>query len=107
MDNNSPYGATDPAAAQDGERGLMGALAGGAAGRFGGKKAGHGLIGTLAGAFIGSKLEDKLKYGKKNDQHSQSGYSSHGSSSYGQGGYGQQGYGRGSSHTYYSGNGKY
>jgi len=46
----------------------MGAIGGGAAGYFGGKKmGGHTIIGTLAGAFAGSKLEDKFKknkYGK-------------------------------------------
>jgi hypothetical protein len=58
------YGPTDPNA-QDGERGLMGALAGGAAGYYGGKKAGgHTILGTLAGAFAGHKLEDARK--KKN-----------------------------------------
>lgn len=55
------YGATDPAAAQEGDRGLMGAVAGGLGGHYMGGKAGHGIIGTLAGAFMGSKLEDKYK----------------------------------------------
>lgn len=39
----------------------MGALGGGAAGYFGGKQAGHGILGALGGAFFGSKLEDKYK----------------------------------------------
>jgi hypothetical protein len=40
----------------------MGALAGGAAGAYGGHKMGHhGVIGGLAGAFVGHKLEDKYK----------------------------------------------
>jgi len=39
----------------------MGAMAGGAAGFYGGHKMGHGVIGTLAGAFLGSKAEDALK----------------------------------------------
>lgn len=44
----------------------MGALGGGAAGYFGGKKlAGHGIIGALAGAVMGSKLEDKHKKKKQ------------------------------------------
>jgi outer membrane lipoprotein SlyB len=43
----------------------MGALGGGAAGYFGGNKmGGHGIMGALAGAVLGSKLEDKHK-GKK------------------------------------------
>jgi len=44
----------------------MGALGGGAAGYFGGNKAGgHGLLGAVAGAFFGHKLEDKFKDSKK------------------------------------------
>jgi outer membrane lipoprotein SlyB len=40
----------------------MGALGGGAAGYFGGKKlGGHSIIGALTGAVLGSKLEDKHK----------------------------------------------
>jgi outer membrane lipoprotein SlyB len=39
-------------------------MAGGAAGYYGGNKAGHGILGALAGAFAGSKLEDKFKEGK-------------------------------------------
>ncbi|KPM43225.1 hypothetical protein AK830_g3372 [Neonectria ditissima] len=50
----------------DGERGLMGALAGGAAGAYGGHalggKTGHsktsGVVGALVGAFAGHKLQD-------------------------------------------------
>ncbi|TID19069.1 putative glutamine-serine-proline rich [Venturia nashicola] len=45
----------------DEERGLMGALAGGAAGGFAGHKMDHGIIGTLGGAYAGHKLEDKYK----------------------------------------------
>ncbi|KAK7612065.1 hypothetical protein JOL62DRAFT_610960 [Phyllosticta paracitricarpa] len=55
------YGATDPNAAQEGDRGLLGAVGGGIAGHMGGKKYGHGLIGTVVGAVAGSKLEDKFK----------------------------------------------
>ncbi|KAF2800180.1 hypothetical protein K505DRAFT_331873 [Melanomma pulvis-pyrius CBS 109.77] len=56
------YGPTDPNAQAEGDRGLMGALGGGAAGYFGGNKmGGHGIIGALAGAVLGSKLEDKHK----------------------------------------------
>lgn len=62
------YGATDPNAQQEGDRGLMGALGGGAAGYFGGNKmGGHGIIGALAGAVLGSKLEDKHKKPKHNN----------------------------------------
>jgi hypothetical protein len=56
------YGATDPNAQAEGDRGLMGALGGGAAGYFGGNKmGGHGIMGAIAGAVLGSKLEDKAK----------------------------------------------
>jgi hypothetical protein len=40
----------------------MGALAGGAAGLYGGNKMGrHGILGTIAGAIVGSTLEDFAK----------------------------------------------
>jgi outer membrane lipoprotein SlyB len=53
----------------EGDRGLMGALGGGAAGYFGGNKmGGHGIIGAIAGAVLGSKLEDKKKDKKHNNQ---------------------------------------
>ncbi|KAF2705935.1 hypothetical protein K504DRAFT_505660 [Pleomassaria siparia CBS 279.74] len=59
------HGSTDPNAQAEGDRGLMGALGGGAAGYFGGNKmGGHGIIGALAGAVLGSKLEDKHKHNK-------------------------------------------
>jgi nucleoid-associated protein YgaU len=67
----SPYGSGprdqfNEGDGQDGERGFMGAVAGGAAGAFGGHKiggaTGHSksstLIGALAGAFSGHKLQD-------------------------------------------------
>jgi hypothetical protein len=51
-----------PTGVQQEDRGLMGALAGGAAGFIGGQKMGkHGILGALAGAFAGSKLEDFTK----------------------------------------------
>lgn len=47
----------------------MGALAGGVAGHFGGNKmGGHGIIGAIAGAVLGSKAEDKLKNKKHKQQ---------------------------------------
>jgi len=56
---------TDPAAQAEGDRGLMGALAGGAAGYYGGNKlGGHGFLGAITGAFAGHKLEEKHKHGK-------------------------------------------
>jgi outer membrane lipoprotein SlyB len=61
---------------QEGDRGLMGALGGGAAGYFGGNKmGGHGIIGAIAGAVLGSKTEDHFKKPKHNDQYG--GYNGH------------------------------
>ena len=64
-DPNNPMGNTrdpvDPNNPQEGERGFLGAVAGGVGGHFLGKNYGHGIIGTLAGAFLGSKAEDKFK----------------------------------------------
>ncbi|KAI2612085.1 carbohydrate-binding module family 50 protein [Hypoxylon fragiforme] len=54
--NNMPPGAVGPGG--DGDRGLMGGLAGAAVGAYGGHKMGHGIIGALGGAFAGHKLED-------------------------------------------------
>lgn len=62
------YGSTDPAQQAEGDRGLMGALAGGAAGAYGGNKfGGHKIIGGIIGAITGSKLEDKFKDGRHNN----------------------------------------
>lgn len=44
------------------ERGVLGALAGGAAGAYAGHKVGHGFIGAAGGAFAGHKLEDAWKH---------------------------------------------
>jgi len=64
-DPSNPYGyqrdPADPNNPQEGERGFMGAVAGGIGGHMFGSKHGHGLIGTLAGAFLGSKAEDRYK----------------------------------------------
>lgn len=57
----------DPSMAE-GERGLMGALAGGALGAYGGHKMGHGIIGGIGGAIAGSKLEDHYKDKKKEEK---------------------------------------
>jgi len=66
--------AIDPATGQplppgaEGDRGLMGALAGGAAGAYGGHKMGHGFIGGVGGAVAGSMLEDAYKKKNKKDK---------------------------------------
>lgn len=39
------------------DRGVMGALAGGAAGAFAGHKANHGFLGALGGAYAGHKMQ--------------------------------------------------
>jgi hypothetical protein len=56
-----PHGQVQPGNPEE-EKGVMGALAGGAAGAYGGHKLGHhGFLGGLAGAYMGHKLEDKYK----------------------------------------------
>ncbi|KAL4787050.1 CVNH domain-containing protein [Aspergillus varians] len=56
--------ATPGAEAQDpssNDRGVLGALAGGAAGAYGGHKVNHGVLGTIGGAITGSLAEDAIK----------------------------------------------
>merc|ERR1711939_711236 len=54
------YGNYDPNAPPmtEQDRGLLGAMAGGAGGAFLGHKAGHGFLGTIGGAIMGSIAED-------------------------------------------------
>jgi hypothetical protein len=47
------------------DRGLMGAVAGGALGAYGGHKVHHGFLGAVAGAITGSVAEDAYKKHKK------------------------------------------
>lgn len=56
-----PYQSRPPPNVDEGDRGIMGALAGGAAGAYGGHKMGHGFLGAVGGAFAGHKLEDAYK----------------------------------------------
>lgn len=74
-DPANPYGYTrdpaDPNNPQEGERGFMGAVAGGIGGGFLGHKAGHGIIGGLVGAFLGSKGEDAWKDHNKHNKPTQ------------------------------------
>ena len=77
-DPNQQYAGnpTDPNNAQEGDRGMMGAIGGGVAGYAGGSKlGGHGILGAIAGAIAGSKLEDAAKdhHKHKKDGYSQSG----------------------------------
>lgn len=75
--NTSYYNSAPNAGGAEADRGLMGAVAGGAAGAWGGHKAGHGVLGALGGAILGSLTEDyakKNKHGKRN-QHKPSGAS--------------------------------
>lgn len=55
------YDPNAPGGAQEGERGLLGAAAGAFGGHKLGKSGGHGLLGTVGGAIMGSILEDKFK----------------------------------------------
>ncbi|KAK6852939.1 hypothetical protein PG995_011490 [Apiospora arundinis] len=60
-------GAIPELASDDAERGLMGAMLGGATGAFAGHKVNHGFLGALGGAYAGHKLEDALKDQKKHN----------------------------------------
>jgi len=57
----------DPSAPPMGEsdRGLLGALGGGATGAWAGRKAGHGFLGLVGGAIAGSLAEDYAKKEKR------------------------------------------
>jgi hypothetical protein len=86
------HGQTNPndPNSQEGDRGLMGAIAGGIGGGILGGKANHGFLGTLAGAFAGSKAEDAWKDRRKsgeNQHHGQHHGGYGGSSGYGGGKY--------------------
>jgi len=78
--NNSYYNQSSAPVNADGttaDRGLLGAVTGGAAGAFAGHKArGHGVLGALGGAILGSLTEDYAKKGKKNKNKTHSGGSS-------------------------------
>lgn len=80
--NNGQPNAQGPEA----DRGLLGAAAGGAAGAFGGHKVGHGFLGAVGGAILGSLTEDfakgKGKHGKHNKRSDMSNASSGGLSSF-------------------------
>lgn len=66
----------------EGDRGILGALGGGAAGGFAGHKAGgHGFLGAVGGAIMGSLAEDYAKDRKHSHQ---------GGAGGSQGGYGGQ-----------------
>ncbi|KAL9109841.1 MAG: hypothetical protein Q9227_005544 [Pyrenula ochraceoflavens] len=72
---NAPYDPNAP----EGERGLGGALAGGAAGAFFGHKQGHGVLGTIGGAIMGSLAQDKFKdHGKHGKHHGKSSWGGYG-----------------------------
>ncbi|KAK0907090.1 hypothetical protein LTR91_006849 [Friedmanniomyces endolithicus] len=88
-DPGNPYGynrdPADPQNPQEGERGFLGGAAGLAGGAFLGNKAGHGILGALAGAFAGSKAEDAYKDHRQhnNQQQQQSQYGGYQDSQYG------------------------
>ena len=96
-DPNVPYDPNAP----EGERGIMGAIGGGLAGRYAGKQmGGHTILGMIGGAIAGSKLEDaaKDKWGNSGSgsgghhhhhgsHHGSQGGSSWGGSNYGGGRY--------------------
>lgn len=56
----------------------MGALAGGAAGAYGGHQLHHGVVGAVGGAVAGSMLEDHIKDEKKKEKKEEHRYESKG-----------------------------
>lgn len=81
----SEYDAVPARPGSEEDRGLMGALAGGAAGAYGGHKVHHGFLGTIGGAIAGSLAEDAYKnherrksqqrlYEQQQQQYQQQGY---------------------------------
>ncbi|OCT45245.1 hypothetical protein CLCR_06279 [Cladophialophora carrionii] len=77
-DPNAPNYDPNAPPMTEGERGLLGAIGGGFGGHFLGKSSGHGFLGTVGGALLGSVAEDFLKDKKK--KHHGSGGSSWGGS---------------------------
>ncbi|RMZ89025.1 hypothetical protein DV736_g3744, partial [Chaetothyriales sp. CBS 134916] len=57
--------AQDPNSGVANDRGLLGAVAGGAAGAYGGHKVHHGFLGAIGGAIAGSLAEDAIKKHKQ------------------------------------------
>ncbi|KAL2014001.1 hypothetical protein VTN00DRAFT_1526 [Thermoascus crustaceus] len=84
-EQNRQYEQGAPGEAQEGERGLGGAIAGGIAGGFAGHKANHGFLGTIGGAIVGSILEDAVKKHGEKKEHEHGSHGSHGNP-YGQSG---------------------
>lgn len=85
-------GPTDPNA-PEGERGLGGALLGGAAGAYFGHQKHHGILGAIGGAIAGNFLGDKVS----DFRHSHSGGGGGGGSAWGGGGNGSGFFGGGGS----------
>lgn len=52
----------------------MGALAGGAAGAYGGHQLNHGVIGAVGGAFAGSKLQDHFSHDEEKKKKEEGGH---------------------------------
>ncbi|KAL3458942.1 CVNH domain-containing protein [Aspergillus heterothallicus] len=63
----TPSTAEGPNAVDPNERGVLGAITGGAAGAYAGHQVNHGVMGTLGGAIIGSIAQDAIK-DKKNEK---------------------------------------
>jgi len=79
-DPNAPNYDPNAPPMTESDRGLLGAIGGGVGGHFLGKKAGHGFLGTIGGALLGSITEDYAKDKKKKHHHHHSGGSSWGGS---------------------------
>lgn len=80
-DPNAPNYDPNAPPMTESDRGLLGAIGGGLGGGLLGKQAGHGFLGTIGGALLGSVAEDFLK-DKKKKPHGGSSGSSWGGSRY-------------------------
>jgi hypothetical protein len=81
-DPNAPNFDPNAPPMTESDRGLLGAIGGGVGGHFLGKKAGHGFLGTVGGAILGSITEDYAKDKKKHHHKHHSNQSSWGGNRY-------------------------
>lgn len=65
---SSPCPPPHPVAAGQGEKGVFGAVTGGAAGGFAGHKVNHGFLGAVGGAIAGSLAENTIKEHRKKEE---------------------------------------
>ncbi|KPI44233.1 uncharacterized protein AB675_8725 [Cyphellophora attinorum] len=76
--NNQYYNQNNGVQTQQGERGLLGAVGGGAAGAYGGHKVNHGFLGAIGGAISGHLAEEYAKKKRGNHKHKAQHHNAHG-----------------------------